>query len=268
MKQCTKCKSHKATDHFNKNKASPDGFSCWCKLCYRAKYKEDNKDRIEAKNKRVAANKEKTMAAKIKRIEAKKLKAEAAKERTKLRDATYYQKNKERINARQRAWDAANLDRRRERDAARREIIREQRNAYYKENKDQILKARRIARRLRRKTDPTFKLEENLRARTNIAIKNNSKSESTFELLGSTVEHARKHLESQFTKGMSWKTYGLYGWHIDHIIPCDSFDLSIKEHRLQCFHFTNLQPLWAKDNLSKSNKLPDQHQPQLPIHTI
>ena len=54
---------------------------------------------------------------------------------------------------------------------------------------------------------------------------------------------------------MSWENYGYYGWHIDHIIPCSKFDLSKLEEQKKCFHFTNLQPLWALDNIKKSNKL-------------
>jgi hypothetical protein len=55
---------------------------------------------------------------------------------------------------------------------------------------------------------------------------------------------------------MSWGNYGLHGWHVDHIIPCASFDLTDPEQQRQCFHYTNLQPLWAEDNLRKSDKLP------------
>ena len=81
-----------------------------------------------------------------------------------------------------------------------------------------------------------------------------SKSAATLELLGCSVEELKKHLENQFIKGMTWNNYGLHGWHIDHIKPCASFDLTKEEEQRKCFHYTNLQPLWAKDNLSKSNK--------------
>lgn len=69
------------------------------------------------------------------------------------------------------------------------------------------------------------------------------------ELLGCTYEQLLAHLESQFSDGMNWENYG--EWHIDHIRPCASFDLLDPEEQRKCFHYTNLQPLWALDNLLK-----------------
>ena len=54
---------------------------------------------------------------------------------------------------------------------------------------------------------------------------------------------------------MSWNNYGFDTWHIDHIIPCDKFDLTDPKQQEQCFHYTNLQPLWAIENWQKANKL-------------
>jgi hypothetical protein len=72
--------------------------------------------------------------------------------------------------------------------------------------------------------------------------------------LGCDVITFKKYLESQFKEGMNWNNYGRKGWHIDHIRPCSNFDLSNLEQQKQCFHYTNLQPLWWKDNLIKSSK--------------
>lgn len=88
------------------------------------------------------------------------------------------------------------------------------------------------------------------------ALKGKTKSESTLKLLGCPIYEFRKHLESQFTKGMNWSNYGYYGWHIDHIRPCARFDLSKPEEQQKCFHYTNLQPLWKEDNQSKGKKYP------------
>ena len=63
------------------------------------------------------------------------------------------------------------------------------------------------------------------------------------------------HLENQFVDGMNWNNYGKNGWHIDHIKPCASFDLTDPKQQKICFHYTNLQPLWAIDNLIKHSKL-------------
>jgi len=58
----------------------------------------------------------------------------------------------------------------------------------------------------------------------------------------------------QFKPGMTWDNYGYYGWHIDHKVPCSNFDLSKPEEQYKCFHYTNLQPLWAEENLIKGGK--------------
>jgi hypothetical protein len=93
------------------------------------------------------------------------------------------------------------------------------------------------------------KISRNLRSRVRKALKGIDKSKNTIKLLGCSIEQLKQHLESQFQPGMSWNNYGQ--WHIDHIRPCVSFDLNIKEEQQNCFHYINLQPLWAMDNLKK-----------------
>tara|TARA_R100000900_G_scaffold24155_1_gene19076 strand:- start:41 stop:667 length:627 start_codon:yes stop_codon:yes gene_type:complete len=83
------------------------------------------------------------------------------------------------------------------------------------------------------------------------ARKPNSITRQIETYLGCTIPEARAYLESKFSEGMSWKNHAHDGWHIDHIVPCAWFNLKIYEEQLRCFHFTNLQPLWAKENLSK-----------------
>ena len=108
---------------------------------------------------------------------------------------------------------------------------------------------RNLMARLRSQTDTDFCLRKRLRSRLWDALQGNIKSGKTFELLGCSFKNFKLYLESKFLPGMSWDNYG--DWHIDHIKPCASYDLSLPEQQTRCFHYLNLQPLWAKDNLSK-----------------
>lgn len=101
------------------------------------------------------------------------------------------------------------------------------------------------------------RLRMNLTARVLVAVKKqySKKAYKTMELIGCSIEHLRDHLESQFTEGMTWENMGQDGWHIDHIKPCFSFDLSKESEQLKCFNWKNLQPLWAKDNWKKGTKI-------------
>jgi hypothetical protein len=78
------------------------------------------------------------------------------------------------------------------------------------------------------------------------------KSAKTLELVGCTVEDLRLFLEAEFVEGMTWDNYG--EWHIDHMRPCASFNLEDPDEQKKCFHWTNLQPLWAQDNIRKGAK--------------
>jgi hypothetical protein len=144
--------------------------------------------------------------------------------------------------------------------------------SYYKKNKQQMDKASSVYHKTYRKTcrkklnryskkyfakryqrDPIFRLKHNLRGRIRIAIRQGVRSARTAQLLGASFDIVQQYLTALFRPGMSWDNYGK--WHVDHIQPCDSFDLSKEDQQRQCFHYTNLQPLWAKDNLIKGAKL-------------
>ena len=84
-----------------------------------------------------------------------------------------------------------------------------------------------------------------------------TKKSKSKDILGAEWVVVREHLESKFQEGMTWENRGLYGWHIDHIIPLS--EAKNEEDVVRLSHYTNLQPLWAKDNMNKSNKILDEH---------
>ena len=155
-----------------------------------------------------------------------------------------------------------------DKDPIKRKEIRKQRNLiavkkYYLNNKEKInensknyhLNNRpKINAHLsnRRKTDLVFGLTEKLRARLGQALNGKNKSKSTLKLLGCSIEYLIQHLEKQFQHGMTWENRHLF--HIDHIRPCSSFDLTDPKQQSECFNYKNLQPLWAYQNMSKGSK--------------
>lgn len=93
-----------------------------------------------------------------------------------------------------------------------------------------------------------------LRSRLYHALRGAPKADHTLVLTGCTVDELKTHLERKFTEGMTWFNHGLKGWHIDHIRPCASFDLTDPSQQRQCFHYSNLQPMWATDNFKKGTR--------------
>ena len=145
-----------------------------------------------------------------------------------------------------------------------RQMLNEINRIYYLKNKQKIAKYGKKWKQLnkeklnkryinRLKTDINLKIRKYLQTRIWSALRGIHKSVRTMELIGCTIEQLRRHLKKQFKPGMSWSNYGK--WHVDHIIPCASFDLSKSEEQRKCFHYTNLQPLWAEENIIKSDKL-------------
>ena len=166
-------------------------------------------------------------------------------------DAKRYKNNSEETRARIAAWQNENPEKTRAYKAVWVKNNPEAVRAFsenYKERRNRHVRKRKI-------TDPGFRLTHNLRTAMNIAFKNNAKSGRTIELLGCSIEELKNHLERLFPPGMSWGNYGRYGWHIDHIIPLSYFDMSDPEQQKRAWHYTNLQPLWAQDNIRKKNKI-------------
>ena len=146
------------------------------------------------------------------------------------------------------------------------EEIKLQKKQYYKSNIKIITEKRRENKHKhnlysieynnkKRKTDINVKLTMLLRSRLSSAIKSNQKVGSAVRDLGCTIPYFKRYLENQFKEGMSWDNWSINGWHIDHQIPLSIVDLTNKEDLNQVCHYTNLQPMWAKDNLVKSNNI-------------
>jgi hypothetical protein len=152
----------------------------------------------------------------------------------------YDKKNKDRANF---------LRRERYKTKEGKKLRQEQHKKYRNKHREKITKKYLE----RRKKDPVFKLLTTLRCRINDVLRGHSKSDSTINMLGCTINELWIHLEKSFKPGMTRKNHGK--WHIDHIIPCASFDLTKAKQQRKCFHYTNLQALWAHENLSKGNKI-------------
>lgn len=192
----------------------------------------------------------------------------------------YYAKHRQKAcaesNAYYQAHQAEAAAKRRERHLSKRGEVLLQMADYRRRNQAAIRAAKsrwraipgnqcRIRRRFRERyaNDTQFHLGSVLRCRIRRALKAQAttKARKTIELLGCAVGELRRHIEAQFTHGMSWKNYGR-AWHIDHIIPCAAFDLRDARQQRQCFHYTNLRPLWARANIRKGARVTD---PQLSL---
>jgi hypothetical protein len=103
----------------------------------------------------------------------------------------------------------------------------------------------------KKETDQIYKLKNDIRKRIHTALKNNYKETSALKYIGCSIPKLSNHLEKQFKPDMNWKNHKIRGWHIDHIKPINKFDLTKESEIRKAFHYTNLQPLWAKENWKK-----------------
>lgn len=128
----------------------------------------------------------------------------------------------------------------------------ERKKKLYEAQYERIIEKRRLYQQERLKTDPLFKLKRNLRSRLNKAVQFGYKAGSAVDDLGCSIEELKIYLELRFQPGMTWNNYG--DWHIDHVKPLASFDITDPDQVKQACHYTNLQPLWKEDNLRKGDK--------------
>jgi predicted transcriptional regulator len=157
-------------------------------------------------------------------------------------------------------WRKQNPDYQNQYNEEHKEIIAKQSKEYKRKHKKEILIYQNKYNKERKEKDPIYRLICNQRSRINDVLNGNFKIGKTIDLLGCTPQFLKEYLESKFLPAydnypdMSWENYGRRGWHIDHIKACTKFDLSKLEEQEKCFHYTNLQPLWAKENIGKGNR--------------
>jgi len=172
-------------------------------------------------------------------------------EKLKKQDNDYYYANKDKILDDRKIYYQKNKNK-----------VKEDRKNYCKNNKIKIAQKQNEYNKRKRKQDINFKIRSCLRSRLNGALKNTKKIGSSIKDLGCTIQELWKHLENQFHpnpkngKYMTKTNLSRKGWHIDHIIPLSYFDLTDREQFLIANNYLNLQPLWAEENLKKSNILP------------
>lgn len=232
MKVCIDCKLTLELTCFNKDKTKKDGLQSKCRDCgkkYTKKHYKNNKEVYSKKGK----------------VNYLKNKDSVTKKHQEWRD-----KNPDYFKT----WRKENPEKISELENNRcKEKIKVQHTTWRSKNKEYITLYNREYTKRRRKEDVQFKLAINLRGRLSKIIRNNKRAGSAVKDLGCTLGELKNHLESQFTEGMTWDNYG--EWHIDHMYPLSRVDLTNREEFLKVCNYKNLQPLWAIDNLKKSNKL-------------
>jgi len=215
-KVCSKCKENKKVCEFGNSKSSKDGLLYCCKKCNNERGKNYIKE-----------NYQKTLE----------------------QHRKWTAKNPEWVYNRHKKWREENPEK-----------VKELQEEWYKKNPEKRLEYRKNykprknqQRKERRKIDPLFVLTNNLRSRMYkfLITLNITKKNTTFEIVGCSPEFLKEHLEKQFVSGMSWENRT--DWHIDHIIPLSS--AKTEEELYKLCHYTNLKPLWAEENLKKSNKI-------------
>jgi hypothetical protein len=233
FKICSECDEIKHPSQFTKNRCNKDGLSCICRDCKQQKEKDyfkTNKNKFSKRAKNHYQKYKKKILKRVKKYRQKHSKIISKKSKVyylihkdlfKKRSSLYYKKNKGEIKRRV--------------------------SKYSLENRDKINKHTKE----RLKNDLNFWLRTSVSHKTYKLLKGQSKSKSSLTLLGCSVAYLREHLEAQFKPGMNWDNYGFYGWHIDHIYPRSSFNLKKYSEQKICCHWSNLQPLWAKENWEK-----------------
>lgn len=229
-KFCKICNNILPLDMFPKDKKMIGGYTNNCKKCLNESRREKNKEKKIKGTYKIPDRKEY-----IKK---------------------YYELNKEQLKKASNEYYSNHKEDRKEYQKNRRIIKKDYYKDYSKKYRITNIQKLQQYKRDRYKNDISFRIKHLLRSRFLETVKNNYKTESVLEMIGCSVEEFKNYIEKLWQPGMTWENHGFGDnkWHLDHIIPCDFFDLTNKENQLKCFHHTNFQPLWQKDNLSKGNK--------------
>lgn len=170
------------------------------------------------------------------------------------KNKSYYLKNKATINKKQKEWYKNNKDSRNKSiinyRLKNKEKLKKYQKKWFQENK--VIICEKI--KLKYKADDNLRVSRNLRARLYHLLKKQkaTKKNKTLKYLGCSFIYFKSHIEKSFKDGMNWENYGK--WHIDHIRPISKFDLTKEKNIFKAMNYKNLQPLWARDNIIKSNK--------------
>ena len=219
-KKCSKCKHTKNVSDFTKDKNRPDGLFVYCRECKKTEQKkeyEKNKERILNYQREYYLENTNKIKSNV---------------------SNYYLKNKEKNKEKAKIYYQNNI---------------ESRLLYAKQYRENNKEVRNEKEKIRKKTDVIYKLKHLVRNRINkyLKVKNYNKTNSAFIYIGCTPHELKIYLEQKFNSGMSWDNQGK--WHIDHIIPLSS--AKTEEELYKLCHFTNLQPMWASDNIKKGAKI-------------
>jgi len=243
-KICSKCKIEKEVCNFYTDKSKPDGLYNSCKECKKNYF---NTRKVEVKKYLELWRQNNPNNSKKFRTENPNyVKDYYKKNKQKLLENSkkHYENNKQKILEKYRKISKKYYEDNREKRLEYRKI-------YNKNNRDKhnmYVKNKKL-------NDPIYYISNIARNRvlTFLKRKNIEKNNKTFDIIGCSPEFLKEHIEKQFKQGMNWDNCGLYGWHIDHIIPLSS--AKTEEEIYKLCHYTNLQPLWAKENLSKGRKI-------------
>lgn len=254
-KKCYKCGEEKPLSDYGSDKRNKtDGKKGCCKVCTSEAQRiwaSNNKDKMKEIQRRYwEKNKDKIKKYRLENKDKREYWLKENKEKLLKYGREYNRQNSDKRNAYASEYYKQNKDSVLEYGRERNKKNKGKNAEYRRENKE----SRNERNKNRRKHDMEYRLACILRTRLTNLVKSN-KFAGTIELLGVSVIQLKEHLEGQFQDGMSWENYGKDGWHIDHIVPCASFDLTDVEQQKRCFHYTNLQPLWAMENYSKGAKV-------------